>query len=131
MLATGQTVIAGCLTPTEILTATHAGAHAIKIFPANTVTPDYLAALHGPFPQLQLIPTGGITPDDAPVWLDAGAVAVGIGGQLSRPVRTNMDHEALVAATRAAMRAATRAAMRAATELNQSADSPSASQRRR
>ncbi len=62
MATTGRTVIAGCLTPTEILSATNAGAHAIKIFPANAVAPSYLAALHGPFPHLQLIPTGAIEP---------------------------------------------------------------------
>jgi 2-dehydro-3-deoxyphosphogluconate aldolase / (4S)-4-hydroxy-2-oxoglutarate aldolase len=103
MAATGRTVIAGCLTPTEILSATNAGAHAIKIFPANAVAPSYLAALHGPFPHLQLIPTGGIKATDAQSWLQAGAIAVGIGGQLSRPVHTNDDHQALVAAARAAV----------------------------
>lgn len=103
MAATGRTVIAGCLTPTEILKATHAGAHAIKVFPANAVAPNHLAALHGPFPHLQQIPTGGIKPADAASWLQAGAVAVGIGGQLSRPVHTNGEHQALVAATRAAV----------------------------
>ena len=103
MVATGRTVIAGCLTPTEILSATHAGAHAIKIFPADAVAPSYLAALHGPFPHLQLIPTGGIKPTDAESWLQAGAIAVGIGGQLSRPLHTNDDHQSVVAATRAAV----------------------------
>jgi 2-dehydro-3-deoxyphosphogluconate aldolase/(4S)-4-hydroxy-2-oxoglutarate aldolase len=103
MVGTGRTVMAGCLTPTEIFSATYAGAHAIKIFPANAVTPSYLAALRGPFPDLQLIPTGGIKPTDAQAWLQAGAIAVGIGGQLSRPVHTNDDHQALVAATRAAV----------------------------
>ena len=103
MVATGRTVIAGCLTPTEILSATNAGAHAIKIFPANAVAPSYLAALRGPFPRLQLIPTGGIKPAAAESWLQAGAFAVGIGGQLSRPVHTNDDHQTLVAATRAAI----------------------------
>jgi 2-dehydro-3-deoxyphosphogluconate aldolase / (4S)-4-hydroxy-2-oxoglutarate aldolase len=101
MAATGRTVMAGCLTPTEILSATRAGAHAIKVFPANAVAPDYLNALHGPFPHLHLVPTGGIRPTDAHAWLQAGALAVGIGGQLSRPVHTDDDHRALVAATRA------------------------------
>ncbi len=101
MVATGRTAIAGCLTPTEILNATRAGAHAIKIFPANAVAPSYLAALHGPFPDLQLIPTGGIKPADAESWLQAGAMAVGIGGQLSRAVHTYDDHQSVVAATRA------------------------------
>jgi 2-dehydro-3-deoxyphosphogluconate aldolase/(4S)-4-hydroxy-2-oxoglutarate aldolase len=103
MLSTGRTVIAGCLTPTGTLTAHQAGANAIKIFPANAVSPGYLAALRGPLPHLQFIPTGGIKPADASAWLDAGALAVGIGGQLSQPVHTAEEHQALVAATRAAL----------------------------
>ncbi len=103
MVATDRTVIAGCMTPTEILAAQHAGAHATKIFPANAVTPTYLRALRGPFPDLKAIPTGGITPGDTVARLDAGALAVGIGGHLSRPVHTDIDHDDLVTATRAAL----------------------------
>ena len=98
MVDTGRTVIAGCLTPTEILGALSAGAHAVKLFPAEAVGPGYLAALRGPFPRLKLIPTGGIVPADVDRWLEAGAIAVGIGGALARPVRDDDDHRAVVAA---------------------------------
>ena len=101
MLHTGITTIAGCLTPTEILTAHQQGAHAIKIFPASVVGPRYLSDLRGPFPDLHAIPTGGIAATDIPQWLDAGALAVGIGGQLARPVHNAHDHRSLVAAARA------------------------------
>jgi 2-dehydro-3-deoxyphosphogluconate aldolase / (4S)-4-hydroxy-2-oxoglutarate aldolase len=79
MAKTGRTVIAGCLTPTEIMGAVSAGAHAVKLFPASAVGPAYVAALRGPFPQLKVIPTGGIRPDDVNRWIEAGAIAVGIG----------------------------------------------------
>jgi 2-dehydro-3-deoxyphosphogluconate aldolase/(4S)-4-hydroxy-2-oxoglutarate aldolase len=98
MVETGRTVIAGCLTPTEIMGALSAGAHAVKLFPAGAVGPGYLTALRGPFPQLKLIPTGGIGPADVDRWLEAGAIAVGIGGALARPVRDDDDHRAVVAA---------------------------------
>jgi len=98
MVETGRTAIAGCLTPTEILGALSAGAHAIKVFPANGVGPAYLSALRGPFPDVKLIPTGGIAPADVGRWLEAGAIAVGMGGALARPVLTDDDHRAVVAA---------------------------------
>jgi 2-dehydro-3-deoxyphosphogluconate aldolase/(4S)-4-hydroxy-2-oxoglutarate aldolase len=72
-------VIAGCLTPTEIMAALSAGAHAVKLFPASAVGPGYVKALRGPFPGLKVIPTGGIRPDDVDRWIEAGAIAVGIG----------------------------------------------------
>jgi 2-dehydro-3-deoxyphosphogluconate aldolase/(4S)-4-hydroxy-2-oxoglutarate aldolase len=80
----GAAWVPGVQTPTEILTALSAGADAIKLFPASATTPaamrDVLAAL----PQAPLIPTGGLGIDDVPAWLEAGAVAVGLGSALSR-----------------------------------------------
>jgi 2-dehydro-3-deoxyphosphogluconate aldolase / (4S)-4-hydroxy-2-oxoglutarate aldolase len=101
MLETGVTTLAGCLTPTEILLAHQRGAHAIKIFPASAVGPDYLRAIHGPLPGLKLIPTGGITPETADGWLAAGAFAVGLGGKLSASVRSGSERQALADAARA------------------------------
>jgi 2-dehydro-3-deoxyphosphogluconate aldolase/(4S)-4-hydroxy-2-oxoglutarate aldolase len=75
-------VIPGCLTPTEILSAWEAGADIVKVFPAGALGPSYLAELRGPFPQVKLMPTGGVTPDNAGDWIRAGAVAVGAGGAL-------------------------------------------------
>jgi len=54
----------------------------VKLFPASTVGVAHLQALLGPFPGLQVVPTGGISPTTAKQWLDAGAVAVGLGGEL-------------------------------------------------
>lgn len=72
----------GGLTPTEIFTAHRAGAPIVKLFPAATVGPRYVKDLHGPLPDVRIMPTGGIAVEDVPGWLAAGAVAVGLGGPL-------------------------------------------------
>lgn len=83
----GVAVIPGCATPTEMLSALTAGADAVKLFPASTWRPADLAALLEALPQIPVVPTGGAGLDDVERWLDAGAVAVGLGGALAR------DHE--------------------------------------
>lgn len=75
-------LIAGALTPTEILQAWRAGAALVKVFPAATVGAEYLHHLRGPLPQVPLVPTGGITADNTAEFIAAGAVAVGVGGSL-------------------------------------------------
>jgi len=82
MVATGRLVLPGTLTPSEVAAALDGGAEAVKLFPASAVGRSYLKALHGPFPGLPVVPTGGIGPGDVQAWLDAGAVAVGAGGDL-------------------------------------------------
>ncbi|MDP1677366.1 MAG: bifunctional 4-hydroxy-2-oxoglutarate aldolase/2-dehydro-3-deoxy-phosphogluconate aldolase [Bacteroidota bacterium] len=72
----------GCYTPTEIFTAWNAGADVCKIFPATSLGPKYFKDLSGPFPQIKLMPTGGVTIDNVGEWISAGAVAVGIGSDL-------------------------------------------------
>lgn len=72
----------GALTPTEIQAVWEAGASAVKLFPAGAVGPAYLSHIAGPFPNIPLVPTGGVTADDAADWIAAGAVAVGMGGWL-------------------------------------------------
>jgi 2-dehydro-3-deoxyphosphogluconate aldolase/(4S)-4-hydroxy-2-oxoglutarate aldolase len=74
----------GALTPTEILTAWEAGGDLIKVFPAGRLGPGYLKDLRGPLPQIPLMPTGGVSAENASEYLKAGAVAVGIGGNLTR-----------------------------------------------
>ena len=82
MLAGGRLALPGTLTPTEVAAALAAGAEAVKLFPASVVGPSYVKALRGPFPDVQVVPTGGIGPADVRPWLDAGALAVGAGGEL-------------------------------------------------
>lgn len=78
----GVPIICGAMTPTEALTAQECGADFIKLFPAEHLGPNYLRALLAPMPSLQFIPTGGITPENAGAYLEAGAVAVGVGSAL-------------------------------------------------
>lgn len=75
-------VLAGGLTPTELLTAYEAGCELVKLFPAQLGGPRYLKDVLAPMPFLKLVPTGGISPENAREYLAAGAVALGIGGNL-------------------------------------------------
>ena len=78
-----KAVTPGALTPTEVLTAWEAGADAVKIFPCGNVGgAKYIKALKGPFPQIEMIPTGGVNLDTIGDFLKAGACAVGVGGEL-------------------------------------------------
>jgi 2-dehydro-3-deoxyphosphogluconate aldolase/(4S)-4-hydroxy-2-oxoglutarate aldolase len=74
--------IPGGLTPTEILSAWEQGADLVKVFPAGALGPGYLRELRGPLPQVRLLATGGVGPDDAGAYVAAGAVAIGVGGAL-------------------------------------------------
>jgi 2-dehydro-3-deoxyphosphogluconate aldolase / (4S)-4-hydroxy-2-oxoglutarate aldolase len=79
-------IMAGALTPTEVIAAWEAGADFIKIFPAGNVGgPKYIKALKGPLPDVPLIPTGGVNLQTAAEFLEAGAAALGIGGELVHP----------------------------------------------
>ncbi|MAC52183.1 MAG: 2-dehydro-3-deoxyphosphogluconate aldolase [Gimesia sp.] len=75
-------IMTGAFTPTEVLTAWEAGADIIKAFPAFVGGPAYLKALHGPLPQIPLMPTGGVDLETLPAYLKAGACAVGLGSSL-------------------------------------------------
>ena len=78
-----KVVCPGALTPTEVLTAWEAGADVVKIFPCGNVGgPKYIKALKGPFPQIEMIPTGGVSLETAADFLKAGACAVAVGGEL-------------------------------------------------
>src|SRR6266545_2320552 len=83
--ARGIPILCGALTPTEVLAAHEAGADMIKIFPARAVGPHYLRDILAPLPMLRLVPTGGIGPENTQAYLHAGAIAVGVGGNLVTP----------------------------------------------
>jgi len=78
-----KVICPGALTPTEVVTAWEAGADIVKIFPCGNVGgPKYIKALRGPFPHIEMIPTGGVNLDTAGEFLKAGACAVAVGGEL-------------------------------------------------
>ncbi len=84
--ALGKVSITGALTPTEVITAWRAGADYVKVFPCSAVGgASYLRALLAPFPELHLIPTGGVTLETAADFLKAGALALGVGTDLVNP----------------------------------------------
>jgi 2-dehydro-3-deoxyphosphogluconate aldolase / (4S)-4-hydroxy-2-oxoglutarate aldolase len=76
--------VIGAFSPTEILTAWENGADFIKVNPASIAGPGYFKDVLGPLPQVKLIPSGGVTLDTAPLFLQAGAAALAVGGNLVR-----------------------------------------------
>ncbi len=91
----GVAVIPGACTPTEINSAMELGADAVKLFPAGPLGIGYLRAVAAALPQVPFVPTGGITAADAPQWLAAGALAVGVGGDLTRGDPAGIQDRAL------------------------------------
>ena len=81
----GIAAMPGCFTPTEILGAWDAGADVVKVFPATALGPAFFKDVRGPLPQVKLMPTGGVSLDNAGDWIRAGAVAVGVGTALLDP----------------------------------------------
>jgi 2-dehydro-3-deoxyphosphogluconate aldolase/(4S)-4-hydroxy-2-oxoglutarate aldolase len=79
----GKLIMAGALTPTEVITTWKAGSDFVKIFPCGTVGgAKYIKALKAPLPQVPMVPTGGVNLDTAADFIRAGADALGIGGEL-------------------------------------------------
>jgi 2-dehydro-3-deoxyphosphogluconate aldolase / (4S)-4-hydroxy-2-oxoglutarate aldolase len=78
----GVPAMPGCFSPTEIFTAHQAGADIVKVFPATSLGPQFLRDVRAPLPQVKLMPTGGVTIENAGDWIRAGAAAVGLGSAL-------------------------------------------------
>jgi 2-dehydro-3-deoxyphosphogluconate aldolase/(4S)-4-hydroxy-2-oxoglutarate aldolase len=92
----GVPVIPGCFSPTEILDAWDAGADIVKVFPATALGPGFIKDVRGPLPHVKLMPTGGVTLDNAGDWIRAGAVAVGLGTALLDPQAIASGNFALI-----------------------------------
>ncbi|NHN48489.1 bifunctional 4-hydroxy-2-oxoglutarate aldolase/2-dehydro-3-deoxy-phosphogluconate aldolase [Halostella sp. JP-L12] len=86
----GAPVAPGVATPTEAVRAFEAGADLAKVFPAASLGPDHVASIGGPLGQIPLVPTGGVSLDNVEAFVEAGAVAVGVGSSL-------VDDEAVAA----------------------------------
>jgi 2-dehydro-3-deoxyphosphogluconate aldolase/(4S)-4-hydroxy-2-oxoglutarate aldolase len=78
----GIPMLPGAATPTEVLSAWRAGAAAVKVFPASALGPSFIREIRGPFPDIPLQPTGGISVETAGDYIAAGAIAVGLGSWL-------------------------------------------------
>ncbi|MDS4528929.1 bifunctional 4-hydroxy-2-oxoglutarate aldolase/2-dehydro-3-deoxy-phosphogluconate aldolase [Streptococcus pneumoniae] len=84
---TGVLYFPGCATATEIVTASQAGCSIIKLFPGGVLGPGFIKDIHGPVPEVDLMPSGGVSVDNVADWKKAGACAVGIGSALASRVR--------------------------------------------
>ncbi len=78
----GVPAFPGAATPTEVLAGWRAGAAAIKVFPASSLGPSFVRELRGPLPDVPLVPTGGVSAENAGAFIAAGALAVGLGSWL-------------------------------------------------
>ncbi|HEM2819220.1 TPA: bifunctional 4-hydroxy-2-oxoglutarate aldolase/2-dehydro-3-deoxy-phosphogluconate aldolase [Streptococcus suis] len=77
----------GCATATEIVTASQAGCPIIKLFPGGVLGPGFIKDIHGPVPQVDLMPSGGVSVENVADWKKAGACAVGVGSALASRVQ--------------------------------------------
>lgn len=103
----GMPIIAGALTPTEVIAAHAAGADAVKLFPASAVGgPAYLRALRAPFPDIPFIPVGGVDEESGRRYLADGAVGIGVGSPLIGDAADGGDLKALRGRIRAFLRVA-------------------------
>ncbi|MDQ1004272.1 2-dehydro-3-deoxyphosphogluconate aldolase/(4S)-4-hydroxy-2-oxoglutarate aldolase [Neobacillus niacini] len=80
--------IPGCMTLTEIKQALEFGVDIVKLFPGNAFGPDFVKAVKGPLPHVNIMPTGGVDLDNVGQWIKNGCVAVGVGGNLVAPAKT-------------------------------------------
>jgi 2-dehydro-3-deoxyphosphogluconate aldolase/(4S)-4-hydroxy-2-oxoglutarate aldolase len=84
-IVAGLPHLPGVATATEVQVALKAGCEWVKVFPADSLGPGWLRDMHGPFPGLRMVATGGISATNCAAYLDAGAAAVGVGGTVTRP----------------------------------------------
>ncbi|CEH29178.1 ketohydroxyglutarate aldolase [Aneurinibacillus migulanus] len=85
----------GCMTINEMVKALESGCDVLKLFPANNFEPSFIRSINGPLPNVQIMPTGGIHLGNMKEWIQAGAVAVGIGSDLNKAYRKG-GYEAVV-----------------------------------
>ncbi len=108
--ARGALCMAGASTPNEVFRAWHEGAGVVKVFPSNIGGPAYFRDLKGPFPNIDIMPTGGVTLETGPEFIRCGACAIGVGSALVDPALVREERfteitsnaRALVAAVEAA-----------------------------
>ncbi len=85
----------GVGTVTEVVRALEMGAELVKAFPGDVLGPEFVKAVQGPIPQVRIMPTGGVNPDNLEDWFRAGVFAVGMGGALTKPGGKTGDYDAV------------------------------------
>ncbi|SFE21562.1 2-dehydro-3-deoxyphosphogluconate aldolase / (4S)-4-hydroxy-2-oxoglutarate aldolase [Lentibacillus persicus] len=83
----GIPYLPGCMTVNEILQAAEYGISVVKLFPGNAFNPSFIKDIHGPLPHINMMPTGGVSLENAKEWLEAGAVMLGVGGEITKPAK--------------------------------------------
>jgi len=106
----GVPILCGAYSPTEIYTAWELGSDVVKVFPSELLGPSYLKSIKAPFPNIELMPTGGVTPETVGEFLRAGAFAVAAGGALVAPAALKSASWATITARAREFAAAARAA---------------------
>ncbi|OQR00503.1 bifunctional 2-keto-4-hydroxyglutarate aldolase/2-keto-3-deoxy-6-phosphogluconate aldolase [Ligilactobacillus salivarius] len=81
--------IPGCMTPTEVQKAMSYGSDIIKVFPGDIVGPSFVSDLRGPFPQVNVMPSGGVNLTSMADWIKKGSFAVSVGGSITKPAKDN------------------------------------------
>lgn len=106
----GKPIASGVYSPTEALMAHEAGADFVKIFPADQLGPQYIKNILAPLPQLQIMPTGGVTVANVEAFIKAGSVALGVGSSLvNKEILKNQDWKKLSETAAAFVAAITKA----------------------
>jgi 2-dehydro-3-deoxyphosphogluconate aldolase/(4S)-4-hydroxy-2-oxoglutarate aldolase len=85
-------IISGAFTPTEIASTVEAGADIVKLFPTEFIGPAYVKTVKGPLEQAAIMPSGGVTPDNAKDWFKAGAICLGVGSYITKAAQKDGDY---------------------------------------
>lgn len=92
--------VVGAMTPKDVLETLEAGADMVKLFPADSLGPQYVKTIKAPIPQASIIPTGGATPQNVHEWLQAGCDAVGVGSYITKAHKQDGDYNKVTLAAR-------------------------------
>lgn len=96
MIETGNryqaVIISGAFTPSEIANTMEAGADIVKLFPTEFIGPAYIKAVKGPLEQAAIMPSGGVTPENAKEWFKAGATCLGVGSYITKAAQKDGDY---------------------------------------
>src|SRR5699024_12634536 len=84
----GLIYLPGCMTVNEMLHAAEFVASVVKLFPGSAFGPSFVKNLKGPLPHISIMPTGGVSLENANDWLEAGAVMLGVGGEITKPAKS-------------------------------------------
>lgn len=92
--------VSGAMTPTEIINTVNSGADFVKLFPTEFLGPKYVKTIKAPLPQAEIVPTGGVNPDNVKEWFEAGCHVVGVGSFVSKAHKKDGDFSKITQAAK-------------------------------